>query len=211
MIAFHVRIEGAAAPEGTPGKVLRHPARDRQGKVATATRSPESPLTPPLNPAPIRVTALLSRSSLLFGLWLVLAGPDPLGLPFGLAAALLGARASLALLPPASGRANPGALARLLAGVLRQSVVAGGDIAIRAFARPPRLAPGILAVPFGTAPGAARDGLRLLASLAPGALPLETREDGTLLLHVLDTAMPHAADLAATEAALRAAMGDRHG
>ncbi|WP_137178809.1 Na+/H+ antiporter subunit E [Roseomonas sp. AR75] len=157
-------------------------------------------------PSPTPFSAALLRGAALFALWLVVAGPNLLGLGFGLLAAGLGTWASLALLPPATARISPAALARVIAGVLRQSVLAGWDIARRALARDMRLAPGDVAVPLHLPPGAAQDGFRLLASLAPGALPLESGQ-GTLRLHVLDMREPHAAALARTERDVAAALG----
>ena len=157
------------------------------------------------------MSTALFRATALFGLWLVLAGPDPLGLPFGAAAAALGAWASVSLLPPVPLRFAPAAAARLLLGTLRQGVAAGWDIALRALAREPRLTPGIVAVPVAFAPRGGQDAVRLLASLAPGALPLEPGEARVLTLHVLDTATPFAADIARTEAAVSRLRGPRHG
>lgn len=157
------------------------------------------------------MSAALLRGSALFAVWLVLAGPDPLGLPFGLAAAALGAWASISLLPAVPGRFNPRVAARLAGSTLHQGVAAGWDIALRALAREPRLTPGIVIVPVALAPGAAQDALRLLTSLAPGTLPLEQGDGRSLILHVLDTGMPHADDIAATEASLCLATGTRHG
>lgn len=157
------------------------------------------------------MSAALPRACVLFAVWLVLAGPDPIGLPFGLAAAALGTWASLSLLPAAPGRFDPRHAARLVVSVLRQGVAAGLDIALRALAREPRLMPGIVTVPVTSAPSAGQDALRLLTSLAPGTLPLEPGHGRSLILHVLDTSMPHAEDLATTEAALRLAAGTRHG
>jgi multisubunit Na+/H+ antiporter MnhE subunit len=136
----------------------------------------------------------------------VVAGPDPAGLGFGLLAASLGTWASLALLPPGAARIAPLALARLAADTLRQATAAGWDIARRALSRDMRLAPGFVAMPQRLPPGATQDGFRLLASLAPGALPLDSR-DGTLRVHVLDTRAPHAEELGATEGAVAAALG----
>lgn len=166
--------------------------------------------------------AALSRGALLLGLWLVLAGADPAGLPFGLLAASLGALASLRLLPPRPGWVAPLALFGLIGLVLRQSFAGGWDVALRAFARPPRLAPGVLDVPVELPPGPQRDALRVLASLAPGSLPLEDLPvegrpleglpDNALRLHTLDTGLPLARDVAATAAALaRSHGGAAHG
>jgi hypothetical protein len=58
--------------------------------------------------------------------------------------------------------------------------------------------------------GMPRDGFTALASLAPGALPAGADERGALVVHALDTRLPVAADLAATEA-LYARAGGLHG
>jgi multicomponent Na+:H+ antiporter subunit E len=166
---------------------------------------PDVPQPPPPAPPPFPRRAALARGSALFALWLVVAGSDPVGLGFGLFAATLATQASLALLPPGTARVAPAALARLAAATLREAVAAGWDIARRALSRDMRLAPGIVAMPQRLPPGPAQDGFRLLASLAPGALPLGSRA-GTLRIHVLDTRTPHAEALAATEAAVAAAL-----
>jgi multicomponent Na+:H+ antiporter subunit E len=133
-------------------------------------------------------------------------------MPFGLLAALCATRASLRLLPLGPGRIVLSALPGLTLTVMRQSFSGGWDVALRAFARPPRLAPGELAVPLTLPPGAARDAFRALASLAPGSLPLEDMPDGGLRLHALDVAMPLAQDIAEIEAALaRSTRAGKHG
>ncbi len=147
------------------------------------------------------------------GLWLVLAGPDPSGLAFGLPAAALAAGMSLRLLP-ASGRAprlRPAL--RLGAAVLQASVGAGIDIARRALDPRRGVRPGVVAVPLGMPPGPARDGFRLLASLQPGTLPCGLDGAGRLLVHALDTGLPVAAEMRAAEAMFAAAAGRavRHG
>lgn len=162
-------------------------------------RNAGEPTLSSLQPA---MSAAFARGAILLGLWIVLAGADPAGLPFGLLAAVLGARVSLRLLPPRPGRVAPLALLRLFGLVMRQSLAGGLDVAMRAFARTPRLAPGVIAVPVGFPPGAQRDAFRVLASLAPGSLPLEDRPDGTLRLHALDTGLPLARDAADAAAAL---------
>jgi multicomponent Na+:H+ antiporter subunit E len=145
------------------------------------------------------------RGTALFALWLVVAGPDPLGLGFGVLAAALGTWASLRLLPPGPGGLSPAALTRVVLRVLRESVLAGWDIARRALSRDMRLAPGVVTVTLQLPPGPAQDGFRLLASLAPGALPL-VGDRGTLSLHVLDMREPHDAALAATQREMGAAV-----
>jgi len=143
----------------------------------------------------------LARGGLLFCLWLVLTGADPFGLPFGLLAALCGTHVSLRLLPPGPNRVVLRALPSLIGTMLRQSFSAGWDVALRAFAWPSRLAPGVIELPLTISPGPSRDAFRALASLAPGSLPLEDLADGRLRLHALDLALPLAKDIAESEAA----------
>lgn len=163
-------------------------------------------------PTPSALPAALARGAVFFGLWLVLTGAEPFGLPFGLIAAFCATYASLRLLPPGPGAIAVSALPRLALILLRQSFSAGWDVALRAFASPPRLAPGVIEVPLAIPPGPSRDGFRALASLAPGSLPLEDQPDGRLMLHALDIAMPLAKDLAEIEAALaRSQQGALHG
>lgn len=66
------------------------------------------------------------------GLWLILFGADPAGLPVGIAAAIAATWTSLHLLPPGGSRSSPKAVARLALRFLYQSVVAGIDVALRA-------------------------------------------------------------------------------
>ena len=163
-------------------------------------------------PTPSALPAALARGAVFFGLWLVLTGAEPFGLPFGLIAAFCANYASLRLLPPGPGAIAVSALPRLALILLRQSFSAGWDVALRAFASPPRLAPGVIEVPLAMPPGPPRDAFRALASLAPGSLPLEDQPDGRLMLHALDIAMPLAKDLAEIEAALaRNHQGGQHG
>jgi multicomponent Na+:H+ antiporter subunit E len=96
--------------------------------------------------------------------------------------------------------------------MLRQSFSAGWDVALRAFAWPSRLAPGVIELPLTIPPGPSRDAFRALASLAPGSLPLEDLADGRLRLHALDLALPLAKDIAESEAAFaRTRGGAKHG
>ena len=163
-------------------------------------------------PTPSALPAALARGAVFFGLWLVLTGAEPLGLPFGLIAVFCATYASLRLLPPSPGAIAASALPRLALILLRQSFGAGWDVALRAFASPPRLAPGVIEVPLAIPPGPSRDAFRALASLAPGSLPLEDLPDGRLRLHALDLAMPLEKDLAETKAAFaRSQQGGQHG
>jgi multicomponent Na+:H+ antiporter subunit E len=163
-------------------------------------------------PSQSALPAAVARGALFFGIWLALTGAEPFGLPFGLLAALCATQASLRLLPPGPGRIVLRALPRLALTMLRQSFSAGWDVALRAFANPPRLTPGVIEVPLAIPPGPSRDAFRALASLAPGSLPLEDLPDGRLRLHALDLAMPLQKDIAETEAAFASSTrADKHG
>jgi multicomponent Na+:H+ antiporter subunit E len=154
----------------------------------------------------------LSRPSMVrtvgfLALWIMLSGGDPADLPTGLVAALAAAWASLRLLAPGTGRMQPAALTKLMLRFLRQSVVAGVDVARRAL--DPRLPihPGFVVYPMGLPPGPARNACTSLMSLSPGTVPTGLDNNGALLIHCLDIEQPVAAQLAAEEALLVQAIG----
>jgi multicomponent Na+:H+ antiporter subunit E len=163
-------------------------------------------------PSQSALPAAVARGALFFGIWLALTGAEPFGLPFGLLAGFCATHSSMRLLPTGPGRILLRALPGLAVTVLRQSFSAGWDVALRAFANPPRLAPGVIEVPLAIRPGPSRDAFRALASLAPGSLPLEDLPDGRLRLHALDLAMPLEKDIAEIEAAFASGTrADKHG
>jgi multicomponent Na+:H+ antiporter subunit E len=152
----------------------------------------------------------LGRWALLFGFWLLLAGPwDEASLrealpdlAVGLLAGSLATWASLHLLPPTPGRIHYGALLRLASQFLGKSVVAGFDVARRAFDPRLPLRPGYLSYPVRIPPGPDRAAFGALTSLTPGTLPVGADGDGTLVYHCLDLDQPIAASLASDEALL---------
>ena len=78
--------------------------------------------------------ALAVRALLYFALWIVVdQSARPANLVFGLLASAAATWASVKLLPPASGRVRLGLLLMLLPRFLWQSLVAGTDVARRAF------------------------------------------------------------------------------
>ena len=147
------------------------------------------------------------RTALFLGLWLILAGPDLGGLPFGLLAAVAASRASLSLLPATTQSRDALAALRLIGRTAWQSLLAGTDIARRAFDPRLPLQPGLVTHAMALPEGPARDGFTALASLAPGALPAGTDEAGRLVVHALDTRLPVQRELAETEALLARAGG----
>jgi len=157
--------------------------------------------------------AFVVRAVLYFGLWMVVdQSAKPANLAVGVLASVAAAWASLKLLPPASGRVRLGALLLLLPRFLWQSLVAGTDVARRAFAPRLRLQPGFVDYPVGLPRGAARNAFELIASLMPGTLPSGDTKD-TIQFHCLDTRQPVLEQLAAEERAYARALqpGTRDG
>ena len=154
----------------------------------------------------------LSRPAVLravgfFVLWIMLSGSDPADLAAGAVAALAATWASLRLLPPDSSRVRPAALARLALRFIRQSVVAGIDVARRALDPRLPLHPGFVVYPVGLPRGPARNMFTTLMSLLPGTVPIGSDKTGGLLIHCLDVEQPVVAQLAAEEALLVRAIG----
>ena len=147
----------------------------------------------------------LSRSAVaravgLFVVWLILTGGNRADLVAGAVAALAAAWASLRLLPPGTARMAPGATARLVLRFLRQSVVAGADVARRALDPRLPLRPGLVVYPVRLLPGPMRNMFTALMSLLPGTVPTGSDASGGLVVHCLDVKQPVIAQLAAEEA-----------
>jgi multicomponent Na+:H+ antiporter subunit E len=140
------------------------------------------------------------RATGFFVLWIMLTGGNPADLVAGAVSALAATWASLRLLPPGTGRVQPAALVRLVLRFLRQSVVAGFDVAWRALDPRLPLHPGFVVYQVGLPPGPARSMFTTLMSLLPGTVPTGSDEKGELLIHCLDSEQPVTAQLAAEEA-----------
>ena len=143
--------------------------------------------------------AMLARGLGLLGLWLVLFGADAAGIAVGAVTAAAAAWLSLRLLPPWSPRLRPAALVALLARLAWQSVVAGVDVARRAFDPRLPLRPGYVRHRLSLPPGPRRPAFLALASLLPGSLPAAADADGTVLIHGLDLRQPVAEEFALAE------------
>jgi len=159
------------------------------------------------------VNAAAVRALLYFAVWLVIdQSAKPANLVVGVLASAAAAWASVKLLPPASGRVRVGALLLLLPRFLRQSLVAGWDVARRAFAPQLDLQPGFVEYRTQLPRGTARSAFELIASLMPGSVP---SGDGAqhIEFHCLDTRQPVAEQLAAEERAYAPALQrePRHG
>ena len=157
--------------------------------------------------------AALIRALLYFGVWVVVdQSAKPANLAVGVLAALAATWASLKLLPPVSGRVRLAALLALLPRFAWQSLVAGWDVARRAFAPGMPLQPGFVDYTPGLPRGSARLAFEVISSLLPGSVP--TGESETRIeYHALDTRQPVAGQLATAEREYAKALipGRRHG
>ena len=98
--------------------------------------------------------------------------------------------------------------ARLAVRVLRQSVVAGLDVALRAFAPILSLHLGFVVFPLRLPSGSARSAFCALSSLQPGALPVGIDRNDRLVVHCLDIEQPVAANMAVDETLFVRAFSD---
>lgn len=139
-------------------------------------------------------------------------GPALKDLPVGVAAAAAGTWTS-AMLWPADSTISITGLVRFLIRFLSQSVIAGVDIATRAFAPNPALKPGFVIHHSAVPAGMARDVACAVMSLQPGKLPVAADASGTLLVHCLDLRQPVQEQISADEAAFHEVLHgvQRHG
>jgi multicomponent Na+:H+ antiporter subunit E len=160
-----------------------------------------------------RARAGTARAMLFFALWLVMdQSAKPVDLLFGIAAAAGATWTSLWLLPPATGRVRLFTLLLLLPRFLWNSLVAGVDVARRAFSPRLPLNPGFVDYAAGLPRGSARNAFELISSLLPGSVPTDETE-AVIEYHCLDVGQPVVEQLAAEERAHAAALvpGRRHG
>jgi len=153
------------------------------------------------------------RALLFFALWLVIdQSAEPANLLFGIAATAAATWTSLWLLPPATGRVRVATLLLLLPRFLWNSLVAGIDVARRAFNPSLPLNPGFVDYSVGLPRGSARNAFELISSLLPGSVPTAETE-AVIEYHCLDVKQPVVEQLAAEERAHAAALvpGRRHG
>ena len=154
-----------------------------------------------------RSRPVMLRTLGFFVLWMILTGGNPADLAVGALAALAATWASLRLLAPGTRRVRPAALSRLALRFLRQSVVAGADVAWRALDPQLPLRPGFVLYPVALSPGPERNMFTTLMSLLPGTVPTGSDEKGGILIHCLDVEQPVVAQLAVEEALFVRAVG----
>ena len=159
------------------------------------------------------VGSTISRAAGFFGFWLVLTGADAGDLAAGLVAAVAATWASLRLMPAQQWSLRPIKLAGYVLHFLRQSIVAGIDVAWRALDPRLRLRPGFVVYQAQLPPGTTREAFCAIMSLMPGTLPCGPAEGNGLTIHCLDVTQPVADQLAVEEALCMQTLGGtpRHG
>jgi len=150
---------------------------------------------------------VLLRALGLFAFWLVVSGLKPLDMAAGAFTAGVAAWISVRLLPPGELSVRPLGLALYAMRMLRQSVVAGADVAWRALDPRLPLRPGFVRYRMRLAPGTPQSAFCTMTSLMPGTLPCGTDADGAVVVHCLDVTQPVAAQLATEEASFVRALG----
>jgi len=167
---------------------------------------------PPEN-GPTTVGSAISRAAGFFGFWLVLTGADAGDRAAGLVAAVAATWASLRLMPAQQWSLRPIKLAGYVLHFLRQSIVAGIDVAWRALDPRLRLRPGFVVYQAQLPPGTTREAFCAIMSLMPGTLPCGPAESNGLTIHCLDVTQPVAEQLAVEEGLCMQTLGGtpRHG
>lgn len=146
-----------------------------------------------------RARAALRAAPPLAALWWLLNPGDPASWVVGAPAVLIGAGVAAALASPVRWRLSPLGALRFAAFFARGAVLGAVDVARRALAPRPRLAPGLVEARLGLPPGPARVLLANAVTLLPGTLTVELDGD-RLLVHALDAdARAVRADLARLE------------
>jgi multicomponent Na+:H+ antiporter subunit E len=147
------------------------------------------------------------RAGGFFGFWLMLTGADSGDLAAGLVAAATATWASLRLMPAEQWDLNPVKLAGFVLHFLRQSIVAGTDVAQRALDPRLSLRPGFVVYQAHLPPGAKRNAFCAIMSLLPGTLPCGPAGGNGLTVHCLDVTQPVVEQLAAEEALCMQTLG----
>jgi multicomponent Na+:H+ antiporter subunit E len=140
------------------------------------------------------------RASIIFCIWLVVAGLKPADVIAGAIASVVVAWVGLRLLPAGTLRFRPLKLARYAAHFVYQSVAAGIDVARLALHPRMPLQPGFVIYRPQLSPGASLDTFCTVSSLLPGTLPCGADATGGVAIHCLDVTQPVAGQLAEEEA-----------
>jgi multicomponent Na+:H+ antiporter subunit E len=145
------------------------------------------------------VRAVLGRAVAFLALWLILAGVKIADVPAAMTAVLAAVWSSLYLMPPGALRLSPAGIVRLAARFPLDALVAGIDVAWRAFAPRVALRPGFVTCPSRQPPGPSREAFLMFASLSPGTVLCDASDNQELLVHCVDLSRPIAAQMARDE------------
>jgi multicomponent Na+:H+ antiporter subunit E len=154
------------------------------------------------------VRIAVARSAIFFAFWLMISGGSGTLLAVGIVAVTVATWISVRLLPGAGLRLRPFGAARLAVRVLRQSAMAGADVARRVFEPALSLHLGFIVLPLRLPTGFARSAFCALSSLQAGALPAGTDANDKLVVHCLDIEQPVAANMAAEQTLFLRALSD---
>lgn len=139
--------------------------------------------------------SVLLRGAIFLAFWIVLTLGNPNDLFVGVIAAIVATMTSLYLLPAREGHISLMALVKFAIHFFYQSLIAGFDVAKRAFDPRLPLRPGYVQFPCKLAQGPARNAFCALSSLLPGTVPVESDQSGVVLVHCLDVGQPVVAQL----------------
>ncbi len=141
------------------------------------------------------------RGGIFLAFWLSLIGLSLSALPVGVVAAAAATWASLVLLPAGAQPVRLLPMLTLLPRFFWQSLLAGWDVARRAFAPRLPLRPGFVAYRCAHRRGPFRNTFATISSLLPGTLPCG-EDDEHLIFHCLDVGQPVSDQLAVEARAL---------
>jgi multicomponent Na+:H+ antiporter subunit E len=145
---------------------------------APAAQSPHAPVVP------------WSRILAFYVVWVLLAGTGTAELLAGIPAAAISGWLSWKLLPGHAWRWRPAGVVKLCGLLLRDSVVAGVEVALMAFRPRLRMNQGIASHRTRLPEGGMRAFFNTYNSLMPGTLAVESKDADTLQFHCLDLDAP---------------------
>jgi multicomponent Na+:H+ antiporter subunit E len=147
------------------------------------------------------------RWAMFFALWIVLTLGHWSDLAVGFFAAIVATSISMSLMPPGSARPSLLPILKFMLHFFHQSVIAGLDVARRAFSRRLPLHPGYVQFRCPLTAGPARSAFCALSSLLPGTVPVRSDAAGNILVHCLDTRQPVVEQLCEDASLFRKAIG----
>jgi multicomponent Na+:H+ antiporter subunit E len=149
---------------------------------------------------PRPLASALSRAAVFLGLWLFLTNAASADLAPGLVTAVAASWISLRLMPAEQGGLRLISLVKFLLHFLRQSIVAGTEVALLALHPRLPLRAGYIIYQPQLRPGTRRNVFCAVTSLMPGTLPCGSADGNGLAIHCLDVTQSVIEQLSAEEA-----------